>query len=212
MHPAVYRRFEHLFDEFPPAGNAVLEIGVSPEPPHALLSAFQRRSPDFDCVGVNLDVPTGLELPYRVVPTNANEMSCFADRSFDAVVCNAMLEHDPFFWKTLGEVRRLLRDDGLFFVGVPGFRKQPNSVHRALGVLQRAAKARRVPGLRALADRAMLTPLVATTTFMFHAHPYDYYRFSEQAVREVFLAELECLHLEYVLTPVRILAVGRKTA
>ena len=209
MHPGVYKRFQSLIASFPPPGNRVLEIGASFDPQHALLTAFQRLSPNFECTGVNLSVPASTSLPYRMVESNANEMSMFPDASFDAVVCNAVLEHDRFFWKTLEEVRRLLVPSGLFYVGVPGFPLQHNLVQRLLIRLP-TTRLRSLPGVALLSEKALLTPLASTRTFMFHAHPDDFYRFSEQAVRRVFLDGLEVLHLEYVLKPVRILAVARK--
>lgn len=209
MHPNVYLRFERLIRRYSPPGPRILELGASLFPKDALLSAFQRLSPEFVCTGVNLSVPNGTTLPYRMVEGNANSMPQFADSSYDAVLCNALFEHDRNFWKTLSEVRRILCSGGLFYVGVPGFPMQNNVLQRAFGRLPRS-RLKAVPGIARLAEAALLTSLASTRTLMFHAHPSDYYRFSEQAVREVFLEGLECLYLEYLLKPVRIIAVGRK--
>jgi hypothetical protein len=43
-----------------------------------------------------------------------------------------------------------------------------------------------------------------------HNFPGDYYRFSEQAVREVFMDGLVDVSVKLVLTPPRIIAWGRK--
>ena len=53
---------------------------------------------------------------------------------------------------------------------------------------------------------------MSTPTFMFHSAPHDYWRFSEQAVREVFFEGMDCLALSQVLSPIRIVAVGSKRA
>lgn len=113
-------------------------------------------------------------------------MEGFADSSFDAVLCNALLEHDRHFWSTLEEVRRLLRPRGLFYVGVPGFPMVNNALQRALQRVPRS-RFRAVPGVVRLSEKASLSSLAATRTLMFHAYPHDYYRFSEQAVREAYV-------------------------
>jgi hypothetical protein len=45
---------------------------------------------------------------------------------------------------------------------------------------------------------------------MFHPDPNDFYRFSQEAVTEVFIEGFVILHLECMLEPVRIIAVGKK--
>lgn len=209
MHPKVYRRFEALFEAYPPPGPRILEIGASSFPDDSLLTAFRRLSSDFVCTGVNLEVPAPVALPYRMVQCDANDMAVFEAGSFDGIACNAVLEHDRRFWSTLAEVRRLLVAGGMFYVGVPGFPRRKNIPQRLFTRVPRSRLAS-VAILSTMVERAALTSLAATRTLMFHAHPDDYYRFSEQAVRQVFLEDLDCVHLEYVLKPVRILAVGRK--
>lgn len=82
----------------------------------------------------------------------------FADASFDCVLSCSTLEHDGRFWKSLGEIRRVLRPGGYFIVGVPIYMTLPT-------------------------DEAF-----TTLTYARHGLAYgaDFYRFSEQAVREVF--------------------------
>lgn len=51
---------------------------------------------------------------------NANELtSKFEEKSFDVVVCMNTMEHDPYFWKTLEQINKVIKDDGWFFVGMP---------------------------------------------------------------------------------------------
>ena len=115
-----------------------------------------------------------------VVTGSANDMHMFGDGSFDVVLCNATLEHDRHFWLTLAEMKRVLRPGGLLVVGVPGF-------------------VRNAPG-----DES-----IATSTYRVH-YTVDYYRFSKQAVRQVFLAGMRQVGVAALLEPPRIIGHGRK--
>ncbi|NDD30918.1 MAG: class I SAM-dependent methyltransferase, partial [Proteobacteria bacterium] len=44
-----------------------------------------------------------------IVRARGNDLSRFADGSFDTVLCNSVLEHEPRFWEVLSEARRVLR-------------------------------------------------------------------------------------------------------
>ena len=74
----------------------------------------------------------------------------------DMVLCNATLEHDRYFWRSLAEMKRVLRPGGLLVIGVPGYVENPERDHGK-----------------------------STHTYRVH-YKFDYYRFSEQAVRDVF--------------------------
>lgn len=82
----------------------------------------------------------------------------FADASFDCVLSCSVLEHDRYFWRSTREVHRVLKPGGFFVAGVPVYMTLP-------------------------ADKEF-----TTVTYARHGLAYDadYYRFSEQAVREVF--------------------------
>ena len=210
MHPRIYKEFERLFDIYPPSDD-VLELGAPPQREGSLLPAVLSRDPSARCVGLNLRIPKRFDpttVPFEMVQGNANDLSMFADQSFDSVVTNALLEHDRAFWRTLSEVRRVLRPGGTFYVGVPGFTSKASLGNRAMDL---AGKSRLTKSWRvgSIYTRLTETRLMGTSTFRFHAAPHDYWRFSEQAVREVFLEGMDCLALSEVLTPVRIVAVGR---
>ncbi len=208
MHPKIYAHFEELFDRFPPPGLDVLELGAPQEPSVALLSALARRMPGGQYIGVNLREPEpGRILPYELIQGNANDLSAFADASFDAVVTNAMLEHDAFFWRTIAETRRVLRPGGRFYLGVPGYRRLPPGGRRIIRSVL-ISRATDIPGLRSLKRLMRLPWLVSTPTYIFHGAPSDYWRFSPEAVRRVLLEGMTCLELIEVMHPVRILAVG----
>ena len=125
-------------------------------------------------------------------------MHGFADASFDTILCNSVLEHDPFFWRTLAEIRRVARRGALIAVGVPGFAKLP---------------AERV--LAGLGRLPLFGPLVgglsvSTLVLQVHHYPTDCYRFTPTAVREVFLEGLDETEVRTIMMPPRIIGVGRK--
>ncbi len=48
-------------------------------------------------------------------------MECFCDARFDVVLCNAVIEHDRYFWKTIEEIKRVAKPGGLVVIGAPGY-------------------------------------------------------------------------------------------
>lgn len=196
MHSAVFEAFERIC-RARSAGGRVLEVGAVPDDDTLLclpaVAGAEAR------VGINLDGPShhrGAE----IVHGDANDMSCFADASFDTALCNATLEHDPRFWLTLAEIRRVVRPGGLVVIGVPGYAALPSDTR-----LRRLA---RIPGL----SRWIRVPAEAlrcsTLTLQVHNFPGDYYRFSPQAVREVFCAGLRDVEVSTLLVPPRIIGSG----
>jgi SAM-dependent methyltransferase len=115
------------------------------------------------------------------VKGNANDMrGVFRSNWFDLVVCSATLEHDKRFWLSVGEMQRVLRPGGLLVISVPGYIKDPDR------------------------DKGR-----STLTYRVH-YDFDYYRFSEQAVREVFFGGMARVRVWPVLTPPRIFGTGYK--
>jgi SAM-dependent methyltransferase len=125
-------------------------------------------------------VPMRTATGITTVVGNANDMHMFESESFDLVVSNATFEHDKYFWLSLAEIRRVTRPGGMVIIGVPGYTKNAER----------------------LAPRA-------TITFAVH-YRFDYYRFSEQAVRDVFFEGMEDVHAFSMLRPPRIIGHGRK--
>jgi SAM-dependent methyltransferase len=212
MHPVVHAGFIELLAQFPPPGERVLEIGAGVDASQTLLSVLAQASDrNYKCVGIDPAVEhTPPKLPYDLRQMSGNDMHGFDDNSFDAIICNATLEHDRMFWRTLAEVRRVLQPGGLFYVGVPGYPRRRNRLQRAALRPQAGGRLGRIPGLKQLSERARLSQVAGVGTLWYHAAPRDYYRFSEDAVRDVFLEGMDCLTLRYVLWPVRILAVGSR--
>ena len=217
MQPIVYRKYQELITEFLDMveGN-VLEIGCPCEPEQALLDIFSRIDGEFSCVGVDMLVDQAKlachNPPYKIRQHNSNDMTClFEDRSFDVVLCSSVLEHDRYFWKTLREVRRVLKPGGLFFLGVPGYSVKMSFARNILLFLWKIlwklfGNVARGP-LLYVRNSSLLA---ATSTYSYHFGPSDFYRFSEDAVREVLFEGFELLHMESFLSPPRFLGVGRQ--
>jgi SAM-dependent methyltransferase len=114
------------------------------------------------------------------VTGNANDMSAFKKDWFDLVVCSSTLEHDKRFWLSLAEMKRVMRPGGLLVIGVPGYVKDEER------------------------DQGR-----STLTYRVH-YRFDYYRFSEQAVREVFFEGMERVRVRPMMTPPRLIGHGWK--
>jgi SAM-dependent methyltransferase len=126
-----------------------------------------------------------VELPSEdgitAVAGNANDMrGAFADETFDLVLCCSTLEHDKHFWLSVAEMKRVMRPGGLLVIGVPGYVKDEERDHGR-----------------------------STLTYRVH-YTFDYYRFSEQAVREVFFSDMERVQVKAYMTPPRLLGHGYK--
>jgi SAM-dependent methyltransferase len=201
MHPTVFSLFDRICAARS-CGGDVLEIGAVPSDETLLclpaLAGARSR------IGVNLDGPHrhgGLE----ILQADANSLAFlpgFGDESFDTVLCNAVLEHDRFFWKTLAEMKRLTRPGGVIGIGVPGYTKIP--MERTASRLARSLGWIGVPA-------RILDPLrAATLTLQIHNFPGDYYRFSPQAVADVFLEGLVDTELHTLMLPPRVIGFGMK--
>jgi len=201
MHPAVHATFDRLCRRHG-VGQSVLEIGATADPDTLLhlpaLAGVKQK------LGVNLEggiTSGGID----ILAANANALPMLEDASFDLVLCNSTLEHDPMFWLTLAEARRLLRPGGVAIYGVPGYAE-----HRGLAPKLKGLAARLwpepLPGAASIAGSA-----ASTGTLQVHNFPGDYYRFSTQAMRDILLQGLAVLELETLLRPPRIIGAGRKT-
>ena len=200
MSPEVYAAFESIC-----RGEAidgpVLEVGAWPGPDSLLrlpsLAAIPGKT------GINMEVVAPDE-GITMVFGNGNAMDMFADDTFGCVLSNATLEHDPRFWRTLAEIRRVTRPGGLVVIGVPGFRGMgPRHL-----VPPRSFIGRMIGFLTAITRHDAL--VAGTSTLGVHNFPGDYYRFSEQAVREVFLEGLVEPRIRWVMTPPRVIGWARK--
>jgi SAM-dependent methyltransferase len=200
VHRKVFEEFDRICRERQ-AGGDILEIGAMDSTDSLLRLPALRGARS----KVGVDLAGGLSTckDFQILQADANELSCFPDASFDTVLSNAVHEHDRFFWRSLAEMRRVTRPGGLIVIGVPGFTQL--SGEALLGRLSRLSMLRPLIGGRAAG-------LVASTLCLkIHLFPGDYYRFSPQAVQEVFLEGLRDTEVRTVLTPPRIIGAGVKT-
>ena len=191
MHAAVFGEFDRIC-RARGAGGAVLEIGAMPAADTllclpALAGAAER-------LGVNLDGPHDYG-GFRIQRGDAHHLDLPAAR-FDTILCNSVLEHDPTFWRTLAELRRVARPGALVVLGVPAFGPAPR--RRVLA---------RLRGLPVIGPR-IEARLASTPTLLPHHFPADYYRFSASAMREVLLAGLERIEVSVLLQPPRVIGAG----
>jgi SAM-dependent methyltransferase len=198
MHPDQFQAFERICAERG-AGGSVLEIGAVPSEDSLLclrsLSAAARK------VGVNLDGPSTYR-DFTILKANSNDLSFFRDGEFDTVLCSAVLEHDLFFWRSLEEMRRVTRTGGLIIIGVPGFIESRPARWRA--------RIGRSPFVRAMFPRRSEFLLASTPVLQVHNYPSDYYRFSPQAVVELFMRGLKDVRVFSHMRPPRIIGSGIK--
>lgn len=133
---------------------SVLEIGAGMQ---TLLSVPALQGARKVAFNLQFDLRSRLMNPVDVVIGNSNTMG-FSDEAFDCVLSCSVMEHDRGFWRTLGEIKRVLKRGGLFVVGVPIFMTLPTDYQ------------------------------YTTLTYARHGQAYnaDFYRFSAQTVREVF--------------------------
>ncbi|HEY5412077.1 MAG TPA: methyltransferase domain-containing protein, partial [Caulobacteraceae bacterium] len=192
MHPLIHDAFRQILAERKPFGR-ILEVGAIPSN-GSLLSIDVIQ--DHERIGVSLESPRRFR-GFEILQMDANDLSAFEAASFGCVLSNAVFEHDPYFWLSLAEIRRVLAPGGLFVVGVPGYVEE--------GELSRLGMP--MDGERRDADLQN-----ATLTFRCHGAPGDYYRFSRTAVAEILMQGCEDVSVATVMMPPRIIAHGIKPA
>jgi SAM-dependent methyltransferase len=195
MHPSVFKFFDDICHAHDINGT-VLEIGATPDESTLLnlpsLAGVTKKT------GINKSGASRFK-DFSILKVDANDMSCFPDEHFDAVLCNATLEHDRYFWKTIAEIRRVVRVGGLLVIGTPGY-----------APLQSEKKWRRwLKRLSWFSGKPDGWPLEhSTLTLAMHNFPGDYYRFSEQTFREVFFERMASVSVQIILVPPRIIGAG----
>jgi SAM-dependent methyltransferase len=195
MHPIVYAEFEKICARRNARGS-VLEVGALPTSSSLLNMKLLEKATEK--IGINLEGPAKYN-DFCIIKGNANDMSCFENSRFDTVLCNAVLEHDKYFWKTVSEIKRVAKPGGLIVIGTPGYTR--------FGVLERIEKMfSKIPFMSRHADFLCST----TVTFKVHDDPGDYYRFSPQAFRSVFFDGMKEVEIRSVMVPPRIIGSGIK--
>jgi len=193
MHSTVYKEFERIVSARR-VGGSVLEVGALPAE-NTLLCMHSLRATEK--IGINLDGPYDYN-GFKILKGDANHMGCFENDRFDIVLCNALLEHDKYFWKTVEEIKRVTKPGGLVVIGTPGYAY-------LRGESRVKSYAKRIPGLRHF---DLFT--AATVTYEIHNFPGDYYRFSPQTFREVFFDGMDAVEIRTIMLPPRIVGAGIK--
>jgi SAM-dependent methyltransferase len=191
MNPAIYNEFREIVAVLNVKGR-VLEIGVSSSAASLLAMDLLQG---LERVGIDLQGSTAHE-GFDVIEGNGNDMHMFPAGHFDLVMSNATLEHDPFFWKTCAEIRRVLRIGGVAIIGAPAFTIESGVSPGAMATLPFEID-KRDAGNSAL-------------TFRYHGAPLDYYRFSADAFTNVILEGYSNVRIKSVLMPPRIIGYGFK--
>lgn len=199
MHPRVYQEFERICSERNISGS-VLEVGAIPS--NMSLLCMKSLESVTEKIGLNLNGPHDFK-DFKIHKGNANHMDCFEDERFDIVLCNAMLEHDKFFWKTIAEIKRVTKPGGFIVIGTPGYKYLKAENAQTL--------LKRIPLVRNLISNQYLDMFfTATITFHIHDGPGDYYRFSPQTFQEVFFGDMDNVDVVSIMLPPRIIGVGTK--
>ncbi len=199
MHPRVFQEFERICAENEVSGS-VLEVGAVPS--NDSLLCMKALGNATEKIGLNL-MESGRYMDFNIVKGNANHMASFENDRFDATLCNSVLEHDKFFWKTLSEMKRVTKPGGLIVIGTPGY--------SALKAEKLKSYMRKIPLVRKLRWNQYLNMFfTATITFEIHNAPGDYYRFSPQAYKEVFFEGLQNVEVRSIMLPPRVIGVGTK--
>ena len=173
---------------------SILEIGCGPSP-NPLLKMQSLKKAKYK-VGINLKAYDHYK-DFKVLKCNANNMrECFKDNTFDIVLCNAIFEHDKYFWKSVSEIHRVLKPGGVFILGVPGFCEN--------------SKNWKTDDKAALNKVNSLGIHMTTVTFKLHKNSGDYWRFSEQAYQEVLMEGFKLGACHAVMVPPRIIGYGIK--
>lgn len=200
MHRRIYEEFERICSEMNITGS-VLEIGAVPS--NKSLLCMKSMAKATEKVGINLDGPHEF-MDFRILQGNANSMALFEDERFDVVLCNAVLEHDKYFWKTISEIKRVTKPGGVVVIGTPGYKYYKSEKFKSV--------LRRIPLVRNLSANQYLNMFfTATITFEIHEAPGDYYRFSPQAFKEVFFEDFDNVEVRAIMLPPRLIGVGTKS-
>jgi len=199
LHPSVYKTIEKILldNQASTKGGRLLEIGSLPSDMSLLASPILKLAKEK--IGINIDGPYQYK-DFKILKGNANKMDYFESESFDCIICNAMLEHDKYFWKTVSEVYRLIKKGGLVIFGTPGYTE--TRIEKIF---------RKIFSKKVFSKSIVLEDLqYLSFCFRIHNYPGDYYRFSEQTFKEVFFEGYEEINIQSIMLPPRIIGYGYK--
>ena len=116
MHLTSYEKFR-CFSEHYLSGKErlkLLEVGSKSYKGQRSYRDFMKKS----WVYVGLDIEDGPNV--HIVPKNPFVWPEIEDETFDVCISGQTFEHNPFFWITLAEISRVINQNGLVFIVVPG--------------------------------------------------------------------------------------------
>jgi SAM-dependent methyltransferase len=193
MHATIYNEFRTILSQLKITG-PILEIGAVPEE-NTLLNIDLLRN--LERIGINI-APASSYNGFDILQASATDLSLFESGHFDCVLSNATIEHEKQFWKICAEIRRVLRPGGVAIVGAPGYSQNSDTERLALS---------KPAGADPLAEWD-----VTTLVYRYHGAPKDYYRFSEDAFREVIFEGYRDVCIRTVMVPPRLIGSGVKSA
>ena len=140
----------------------------------------------------SLDHGIAISRSFRPMRTGSRSRK-MASTQFFATLCSNTPRGSGL---TLEEIRRVAKAGAVIAIGTPGFTDQtPARIHPMIRLFR-------------LLGRLCMELARWSAVLPIHDYPGDYYRFSVQAFREVFLAGLDRVEIQTLLTPPRIIGVG----
>jgi SAM-dependent methyltransferase len=122
MHASSLKLMDFFFDSYVPDNSVVLDIGGSSN--HESYKGIVLK---YNSVYSSLDWNNA---DYIV---EGYDWSKVPEKHFDVVISGQTFEHDPYFWKTLENIKRVVKQNGLVIIIVPSkchFHQYPMDCYR----------------------------------------------------------------------------------
>jgi len=182
---SVAQIYNKIISDVAPTGN-ILAVGDSARD-HAILNMqyFKDNRENINAIGINIvKSHCGPFNHFEIKYCNAHNIE-YPDGYFDSVLSIMMLEHDPEFWLSVNEMKRVLKNGGSFIIGIPGF----------------------VNPIKISSDKFHLGN--GTICYENHGDP-DCYRFSPHAFEYFIFKGMDRVRIFYSKLPPRLIGTGYK--